>query len=151
MNTKTKTDSELNVTTPFHEAVETYLESCNIEFSVERFRTRAIYRYFVLSEVGDHEINMEIFIKPYSDMFAMYAYAPITVETAHRPELLDIFATKNFDFEQHKLELNPDTGAVRCGYASFLFDECVTLSNLASMQRIASGMIGGVMPLLTKS
>lgn len=130
-------------------AVEEYLTASERKYEVEQFKSRTVYRYSVAHEdTSGAPISVEIYIKPYAGYFNLYAYSPCIIAEERRNELLELFAQNNFSNEPFKTELNPSTGVVRCGFSSFLMDECLTSDRLTKMENIAVTLIHTLDPLL---
>lgn len=149
MNTSTDESSTHDQSSPFHEAVVTYLERNGHVFLVDQFKSRALYKYSVVPEdLETDPIDVEIFIKPYTSSFSLFAYSPNKIALEHRAYLLDHFAASNFNHDAINTELDPSTGTVRCGFAFYLLDECVSPTLLSRMEKHATLMITTLGPML---
>jgi len=132
-----------------HKAVEEYLTASGHKFEVDQFKSQAVYRYSVANEeTMGKAIDVEIFIKPYSGYFNLFAYSPRSIAEDRRAEFLELFAENNFNNEPFKTELNPSTGRVRCGFASILMDECLASDQLTKMEKTSVTLISNLDPLL---
>lgn len=148
MNTESIDKSPAKMSGPFHQAVEAYLKESGHTFSVDQFKSRAIYQYSVSSEFIEEPVTVEIFIKPYSDQFSVYAYAPKRIPESRRLEVLEMLTSQTFKPDGFREELELSTGTVRCGFASYLMEDCVTPKRLRQMEQRSAMMMSIIMPLL---
>jgi hypothetical protein len=148
MNTKSIDTSAANQSSPFHQAVEAYLKESGYDFSVDQFKSRALYQYAVSTESGEEPVTVEIFIKPYSDQFSLFAYASKKISESRRLEVLEMLTSPTFKRDGFREELELSTGAVRCGFASCLMEECVTPKRLRQMEQRSTLMMSTIMPML---
>lgn len=133
---------------PFHSAVEEYLSHAGHAFTIDQFKSRALYRYSVKTEFGDDPVAVEIFIKPYSDEFSLFAYASKKIPESRRLEVLEMLTPQTFNRDGFRKELELSTGAVRCGFASCLMEECVSPKRLRQMEQRSAIMMSTIMPML---
>ena len=130
----------------FTDQVIAFLEAAGRAYETDPFSSREQFSYWLNGENGPMRVCL--CIKPDSDQFALHAYSPVTIEPEHRASLLDIFATANFSCSPVKLELNPETGTVRCGFGSVLVPELLEPVRLRQMEHDATVLLNHVTPVL---
>ena len=146
MNTDQNANLSPKHDTYYHDAVVAHLEGADRDYRVDSFKSRSIFSYFMPTSHGN--IRMEIFIKPWLDTFALYAYADQPVPEASRADLLEILANTNTGYNPLKSEIDPEKGWVRCGYAMFLFRDLVDPAHLDQMENTSARVMEYLLPTL---
>jgi hypothetical protein len=115
----------------YAERITEFLASRQQLFTMERYKSRSIFKYNVPHLAGD--IQVEIQAKPFADFFSVFATAPILVPEHRRDWFLSILTRERFSETPIRQELDFKTGAVRVGYSSMLCLEWVSKKRLAQM------------------
>lgn len=128
----------------YHDAIARFLETNQQEYSVTTFKSRSTFIY--VKAASGEGVRLQIHIKPWLDEFTFHAYAQKSIAPAYRADLLHSFAVVNAGERPIKVEINPETGCIRCGYAMLLCKEFVDAARLAEMERRCLVMMDTLLP-----
>ena len=130
----------------YAERIKAFLDSCQQPFTLERFKSRSIFRYEI--EHSNGPIQVEILAKPFSDYFSLFAKAPVPVPEHARDWFLSVLTGTTFSGSALRQEINLTTGEVRVGFSSLLCPEWVTEQRLTQMIDHSTGMIEVLMGMI---
>ena len=128
----------------YHDAIARFLETNQQEYSVTTFKSRSTFSY--VKAASGECVRLQIHIKPWLDEFTFHAYAQKSIASAYRADLLHSFAVANAAERPIKVEINPETGCIRCGYAMLLCKELVDAARLAEMEKSCLVMMDTLLP-----
>lgn len=131
-----------------HDSVSAFLDQNNRPYTVDQFKSRELFSYAMPIEDYTTLIKVEIFIKPYSDKFSFFAYVPYKIHPSRQQELLEVFATTNFDNNPIKIELNPSDGTVRCGISCYLIPDLISIKRLTQLESESLEMVKAMLPMI---
>jgi hypothetical protein len=123
----------------YAERIKAFLDSRQQPFTLERFKSRSIFRYEIEHSGGP--IQVEILAKPFSDYFSLFAKAPVPVPEHSRDWFLSFVTGTTFSDSALRQEINLMTGEVRVGFSSLLCLEWVTEPRLTKMTDRSTAMI----------
>jgi hypothetical protein len=126
--------------------IKAFLDSRQQPFTLERFKSRSIFRYEI--EHSDGPIQVEILAKPFSDYFSLFAKAPVPVPETSRDWFLSVLTGTTFSDSALRQEINLTTGEVRVGFSSLLCPEWVTEPRLTKMIDHSTTMIETMMGMI---
>ena len=115
----------------YAEQIKAFLDSRQQPFTMERYKSRSIFKYNVPHLAGG--IQVEILAKPFSDYFSLFAKAPVLVPEHSRAWFLSVLTGRTFSDSALRQEINLMTGEVRVGFSFLICPEWVTEKRLAKM------------------
>jgi hypothetical protein len=139
-------NSDLDESSVWLATVIEHLEKRQHTYTISQYKSQSVIESSIAMPNGD--CRMLIRIKGIHATFGMYVYAPMRIPESRHPEWLDILARGNFSWDYAKMELNPETGEVRCGLALYLQDSGVSLAMLEHLEYKLTEYLNALLPAL---
>ena len=139
-------DSDLDTSSVWLATVLEYLKKRQHAYTVSQYKSQAVIETSLALPNGD--CRLLIRIKGIHATFGMYVYAPMRIPKARRPGWLDSLARGNYSWDYARLELNPDTGQIRCGVALYLPDSGLSFAMLEHLEYKLTEYLNALLPTL---
>lgn len=139
-------NSELGESSVWLATVIEYLKQRQHAYTISQCKSQSLIETSIALPNGD--CRMLIRIKGIHATFGMYVYAPMRIPESRHPEWLDILARVNFSWDYARMELNPDTGEVRCSVSLYLRDNGVSLAMLEHLEFKLTEYLNALLPTL---